>query len=248
MPEISLLAKKSVPGKIGGLVLDAVLHEGHGYSNTVTDNPIESGANVSDHIRREPPTITITGFITNTPLQVDTDVTEKTINEISDNQAKGLASLSSNRVQAAFVALMDVVGEDFPDQPSSSTYSVRSPRIIEVVTGLRVYSDMAITNLSIDRRPEDGESITFNATFKKIVKVRLSQVTIPNAKSVGAVGGSAGNAPRVSDQASSKKKKAEMSPAELKSVLIRSTEWLVPQLEALKGKLDTFFSAPSLLE
>ena len=48
---------------IGDIVLDAVIREGHTSDLRITDNPVESGAEVSDHAVLMPKTVTIEGVI-----------------------------------------------------------------------------------------------------------------------------------------------------------------------------------------
>jgi len=44
---------------LGEVVFDAVTEEQPSFSNTITDKPVENGANISDHIRRQPDSLTI---------------------------------------------------------------------------------------------------------------------------------------------------------------------------------------------
>jgi len=54
----------------GDLVLafDAVLNESHTSKSTVPRFPVEQGVSISDHIRREPDGITITGIVAESPI------------------------------------------------------------------------------------------------------------------------------------------------------------------------------------
>lgn len=55
--------------KIGSLELDASLTEQHTRTNDVTEHPVEKGANVADHKRRQPDQVVISGIVTNTPVE-----------------------------------------------------------------------------------------------------------------------------------------------------------------------------------
>ncbi len=50
--------------------LDVSVREAHGLSADVTEHPVESGADVADHIRPKQRTVTIEGVISNTPIDV----------------------------------------------------------------------------------------------------------------------------------------------------------------------------------
>lgn len=52
----------------GAVELDASLNEGHSSTADVTQFPVEEGADITDHVRIKPETLSITGVVTNTPL------------------------------------------------------------------------------------------------------------------------------------------------------------------------------------
>lgn len=56
-------------GVLGGVWLDAVVHEVHTMGNRVTRHPLESGADVVDHIISEPDSVEIECRVTNSPLR-----------------------------------------------------------------------------------------------------------------------------------------------------------------------------------
>ena len=55
--------------QIGALKIEATLSENHSASSNITKYTVENASNISDHIVNEPETITIEGFISNTPVQ-----------------------------------------------------------------------------------------------------------------------------------------------------------------------------------
>lgn len=60
--------KRERKTQIGALTIEATLSENHSASSNITKYTVENGSNISDHIVNEPETITIEGFISNTPL------------------------------------------------------------------------------------------------------------------------------------------------------------------------------------
>jgi hypothetical protein len=56
-------------GEIDAIKFDAVTSEDPTDAVTITDHPVEEGANVVDHARDEPARITIEAYVTNTPHQ-----------------------------------------------------------------------------------------------------------------------------------------------------------------------------------
>ena len=65
-------AKSLVTGgsnsRIGDVVIDACLSEVIQYSSSITEHPIEDKTALSDHIFRQPLTVKIEGYITDTPI------------------------------------------------------------------------------------------------------------------------------------------------------------------------------------
>jgi hypothetical protein len=54
---------RKTPKSIGGFEIDVILSESYGFSNSVTDIPVEDGSNVNDHVVSESPDISIQAFI-----------------------------------------------------------------------------------------------------------------------------------------------------------------------------------------
>lgn len=209
MAIVNILNRKKEPGKIGNLVLDATLSERHQFTNQVTDFPVEDGSNISDHIRRAPEEITIEGFITESPV------------DFFFNLFSTVFSKSPSRITAAYEELMKIGGYEYPNQPSSILETSNSPQLVEIVTSLRTYSDMALTSLNINRTPQQGYSISFMITFKRIRKVR-SESTLIDASQLGVTSGSGNGAGGdIKDRGASTQDAGKQSPKELKSIAAR---------------------------
>ena len=151
---IEVLYREHKRGQIGRLELDATLSYTNKYTNEVTSFPVEDGSNISDHIRNKPFELTLTGFISDTPIKIK----------------EGLADLlvsgtRGSRVAASYVELKNIW---------------ESRDVVDVITGLEVHSDMALVSLSVPRSPRDGHSMRFSATFRKITKAVTELVTLPN--------------------------------------------------------------------
>ena len=59
----------SAPSVIGYLPVDVTIEETHQRDATATEFPIEGGATITDHVRLAPERLSMTGFITDTPLK-----------------------------------------------------------------------------------------------------------------------------------------------------------------------------------
>jgi hypothetical protein len=68
MALLSLIFGEKAKARIGIVELDASLSETHSMSAEVTNHPVEEGSEISDHIRKQPDSIQISGVVSNTPL------------------------------------------------------------------------------------------------------------------------------------------------------------------------------------
>ncbi|MDX1811580.1 MAG: hypothetical protein R3240_06505, partial [Gammaproteobacteria bacterium] len=73
---LTLIFPSFSKAKIGTLALDASLQENHKLSSKVTSFPIENGSIVSDHILNNPITVSIEGFVTDSPVRYLSGVRE----------------------------------------------------------------------------------------------------------------------------------------------------------------------------
>lgn len=128
-------------GQIGSLTLEATLSENHIGRSNITRQAIEDGSSITDHIVNEPESVSIEGFISNTPISGGINI----------------------RTQDAFDTLYDI----WLDK-----------ELVTVVTGYRVYSDMAITNLNVPRSLDIGQAIRFTVELTKINKVGSSSQSV----------------------------------------------------------------------
>ena len=155
-----LFGKKA--GKIAELQLDASVREQHQYDNEVTQFPIESGATISDNIRLLPDRVDIDGFVTNAPITVVyEDVNEVLEQKPGETEVRTATRAGSTaRIETARDILLRISGRKIQGVN-------QDPEIVDVVTGLRVYTGMVISSLMIPRDADMGQSLHFTATFIK---------------------------------------------------------------------------------
>lgn len=64
----NLAGARNLPSQLGLLTVDVTIDESHEFGAEVTNWPIEGGALITDHVRLQPRSLTITGFVSDTPL------------------------------------------------------------------------------------------------------------------------------------------------------------------------------------
>jgi hypothetical protein len=175
------------------LKFDCALSETHTVKNEATSFPVESGLDISDHVRQEPDQLKITGFVTNSPIEY-----------------LSFATSASDRVQAAYDTLMRLAGRK-NTKLVTDLDSFFKPVIIDVATTLRMWLNMLIVSLEIVREPDTGDAIEFVMELKSIKKVAVNQANV-NYSDTARSGGSGG----VDDQLTAKTEsgsKATQKPA-----------------------------------
>lgn len=162
------------------LRFDAVTKEVHDMTSVVTEHAVEGAAAISDHKRPDPRRLSLEVTVTNTPTG---DVLPSGYEDFRppttvEGSAGGVAVLqyssTFDRVSDVFQTLKRLVSE---------------PTLLTVIaeTGLEVYENMTIVNVSAPRESGDGASITFSIDF---IEVRLAEARLVDAPEPREVRGS----------------------------------------------------------
>lgn len=149
---LSLILNKKKTFTIGTLTLDVLISESHSRSATITENPVEDGTVISDHIILEPQRVSINGFVSNAHPTIFSFL------NILRNEDK---------VKAAFELLEQI-------------YNLKD--LFTVVTNLKVYENMFMESLTIDKDQDTGEVLNFQMDLKEIRKVENVTVAIANQR------------------------------------------------------------------
>jgi hypothetical protein len=136
------------------IVLDASIQEGHMIQGDVTDHPVETGADVVDHYRVKPRTITIDGIITNTPIETGF------VGSTAVASVTAIANGDADPVTNAWEEL-----QRFFDQAV----------VLKIETSLKVYENMVLTSLSVNRTASTGNELRFNASARAIRFVQTEE-------------------------------------------------------------------------
>lgn len=157
---------------IDTIEIDACLDESHTLANTVTDHPVEDGANISDHSRPNPDVVSLHCYVSNTPLsvtQVKRSVRSGDVSFTTSAEAEARPSPSeiSGRGQSAYLKLLKLRNEG---------------TLIQVVTSLRTYGlssteGMMIQDITIPRSRENFDGLEFTVNLKQVRIVKNRQTT-----------------------------------------------------------------------
>lgn len=156
MNPLTILTGRKEKGKIGLLELDARISEEANYSSEVTRFPVESGFSISDHYFKKPIQYNVTGFITNDPVKILGIGKTSPVKNESPIERFILDKEDKTRVEIAKNYLLDLYNKG---------------TLIDIISGIEVYTKMVITSLNIPRSSKTGNTLRFSAVFTKLIKV-----------------------------------------------------------------------------
>lgn len=149
--------------RIGDLVLDATLTEVITLSSTITEHPIETKEAISDHIFKNPLKIKIEGYVTDSPIKIfgilETPLQNNSVDKIINSINSFLPFNKSAKPSVQAYQLL------------TSLYETRS--LLNIVTKLNVFRDMAIESISFNNDVDTGGRLEFAA---ELVQIRFASV------------------------------------------------------------------------
>jgi hypothetical protein len=128
--------------------IDVVITENATDENLVTQNPVEDGSLVADHVTNMPKKLDIEGLITDTPISL--------LNPLYD---KGAAS--RGRSKDNFEKLSEIKSKN---------------KRLRITTGLKVYENMLFESLEAVR-DNSGHKVTFTASLIEIIIAKVNDNT-----------------------------------------------------------------------
>lgn len=158
------------PSPTGGenLIFDATLSETHRDSVITSRFPTDRDSVVQDHAYKDQQTLSLQVFVTDQPVSLEQLARTKA------NRAVTAQSLTDNPLESAIP--MPGRSQQFYDELRRIQNEFL---LVSVVTGLRVYSDMLITNLSVSRSAGGSKhSLRIDIKLKKIRKVTFRRVLV----------------------------------------------------------------------
>lgn len=189
---------------IGGIQLDAVIRESHTNEVQLTQNPIETGALITDHAIVKPKTLFIIAHVS------DHLIGSAAFGQIIDF-VTGLFGTSTTqnltRSNTAYNALVQVL---------------EARELIEVQTKLKLYTNMLITSIATIQDKDSSTSVTLNIQLEEALLTESQVVRVsPNSLSPGRVREQAASA-----LSSGKKAALNALTTDSSSVLKTITGWL----------------------
>jgi hypothetical protein len=136
---------------IGGVSIDTILNESHDTSMNITTQPVEMGADITDHIYANPATVNVSGIIS--------DVTNNTFFDI------GLIGFGGD-------VLEKITGKPQQSKSQQSWAKLeqiaRKGQLIDLVTNLKTYTNMAIVGMSCTQDKDSVLEVRFSMSLREV--------------------------------------------------------------------------------
>jgi len=186
----------SAPGTLQSsttIEFDATITETHTSSAQVTERNVEKGANISDHVRPAQDRFSAEAVVTNAPIRTPATNAEGAKGEYGQIDASttlrvptpAFIGIPGTRIGVPVQGSATVLKFDREFNRVRNVYDelvaiVNTPIIVTIDTGLRVYDDMVIVNLSAPRNVEDAIHFSFEAVGVRFVESRTVTVQQSN--------------------------------------------------------------------
>ena len=145
----------------GEVPLDVVSTRTYRFQAQITENPIEDGSTVNDHVIIKPDVITAEGFVSSVPVTRASGVAAPAQVPLKGNTEPGLGE---NRPQSAYDMMEDIF---------------RGKKPVAILAEYSLYDDMLLESWETTKSKDRGRGFFFTATFKKVVTVATLTGTLP---------------------------------------------------------------------
>jgi len=129
---------------ISTVEIDAVINESASATVRVTENPVEFGANMNDHIITEPMTFTVSGIVSN--------ISSNKIGQFL--RVPTIFSKNTSKSKEAWEALLELQINKTP---------------FTLVQGLKEYRNIVILSLTENQDKDTANGLFFTATMKEVI-------------------------------------------------------------------------------
>lgn len=154
------------------LKIDAFENIQHQHEAEITENPIETGSLVSDHMDVKPKVLTFTGLISEAPISIQ----QATVGNVAGSVGGLAGGLLGPATQLATTAGVAALGGSLMNKPGNRVLDgfraieeLQAKKIpVTIITGLRAYENMVLTSFTPTESAPTGRSLSFTATFREI--------------------------------------------------------------------------------
>lgn len=171
----------SIKRKNGDIIhLTEVVRYGKDFINSVTNNPVENGSKIADHVQSENARFSINGYIAWTDITNQTGITagknvQSQTEDVTILGQKAPTLFGGGEVYRALKAIRD--NKELVDIIETS---VRSSALYNQsgTDGFTLHQNCILTSLSFDEDSETGDGTNVSLSFEQIRLVTLREVVV----------------------------------------------------------------------
>jgi hypothetical protein len=179
------------------MLLDVTITDTSTYESDITENPVEDGIDVNDHVRPKPVMLTIDGYVSDTPLTLGDEVSNLKTTDFLKNLEGGFASsagaIVGNQLGGKYASTVSAVAGgqlgaaltqsgDLSNGAQIARDTLESFQknkiILTLVTKRRVYTNMCVQSLTFPRDSSTGQGLKFTCRLKQLNIVTSQDVLI----------------------------------------------------------------------
>lgn len=166
-------------GQEQSILFDATARDSHESTATITEHPVEEGANISDHVRKDLDRVSLEVIVSNTPIVAPKDHTDGVVGDIKSVQLTGPNGENLARAQVlVFDGGLGRVRSVYEELLDLMARGVR----VTLITSLREYEGMAISAVSPVREAKTGDSLTAGVDLQQMIVVSSEIVAAPEPR------------------------------------------------------------------
>jgi hypothetical protein len=166
-------------GQEQSLTFDATVRDSHEATATITEHPIEEGANISDHVRKDLDRVTLSIVVSNTPIVSPADHNDGVAGTVQSVQLTGPDGQELARAQVLVfdggVTRVRSVYEELLDLLETGTR-------VNLLTSLRDYEGMAVKRVSPIREAQSGDALVATVELQELQVVSSEIVAAPEPR------------------------------------------------------------------
>lgn len=150
---------------INGLVADVTIEERHNDRLTITQQPVEKTASITDHAYKEPATVVIHCAWSSSVLSTSlTNLLNGNISGIGDALSQISGSVTNSRPTSVYEQLL--------------TFQ-NTVELLTIYTGKRKYDNMLLAEIEVITNQDSEFALVASLTFQNVILVETTTVAVP---------------------------------------------------------------------
>lgn len=167
-----------------GFIFDAVVQYQHDDTAEPTENPVEEGAPIVDHVDVKAAELTLKILHSETPISFVNQLgglAAAAAGTVADRKSGPFAKAVATAGAGALFGVLTSLGGSNVKKAYDYLLDTQQRRIpFTVVTGLRRYENMVITSISVNKDVKTGQALDVTVKLKQIRLVKNEKIFVPN--------------------------------------------------------------------